>query len=171
MSVLKATVADDRGSISAVWFNQPWVAEKLQPGRHVRLRGQLRLPARHPTDPDGTAARFGDDTALGTVDDLGAEGAAARVADQVLFRGGGLIRHLTDATNRLGACPSHDSDEAVSMAPHNDGVLNPWSLCLRRWLPIVVDRRAAGGVAVDAAPAAPAARDGRGRRVRPVSGR
>jgi ATP-dependent DNA helicase RecG len=42
MSILKATVADASGTISAVWFNQPWLAEKLQPGQHVRLRGQLR---------------------------------------------------------------------------------------------------------------------------------
>ena len=42
MSVLKATVADASGAISAVWFNQPWLADRLQPGKHVRLRGQLR---------------------------------------------------------------------------------------------------------------------------------
>jgi ATP-dependent DNA helicase RecG len=41
-SVLKATVADGSGEISAVWFNQPWLADKLRPGTHVRLRGQLR---------------------------------------------------------------------------------------------------------------------------------
>jgi ATP-dependent DNA helicase RecG len=42
LTVLKATVADDSGSIPAVWFNQDWLAEKLQPGTRVRLRGQLR---------------------------------------------------------------------------------------------------------------------------------
>ena len=35
-------VADDSGAIPAVWFNQDWLAEKLQPGTRVRLRGQLR---------------------------------------------------------------------------------------------------------------------------------
>jgi ATP-dependent DNA helicase RecG len=40
-TVLVATVADAGGSISASWFNQPWLAEKLQPGTHVRLRGRL----------------------------------------------------------------------------------------------------------------------------------
>ena len=42
MTVLKATVADDSGAIPAVWFNQPWLEEKLLPGTRVRLRGALR---------------------------------------------------------------------------------------------------------------------------------
>src|SRR4029450_9290691 len=42
LTVLKATVADDSGSIPAVWFNQDWLKDKLQPGTTVRLRGQLR---------------------------------------------------------------------------------------------------------------------------------
>jgi ATP-dependent DNA helicase RecG len=42
LSVLKAVIADESGSIPAVWFNQDWLAEKLVPGTLVRLRGQLR---------------------------------------------------------------------------------------------------------------------------------
>jgi ATP-dependent DNA helicase RecG len=42
LTVLKATVADDSGSIPAVWFNQDWLKDKLVPGTRVRLRGQLR---------------------------------------------------------------------------------------------------------------------------------
>jgi ATP-dependent DNA helicase RecG len=42
LTVLKAVVADESGSIPAVWFNQDWLAEKLLPGTLVRLRGQLR---------------------------------------------------------------------------------------------------------------------------------
>ena len=42
VSVLEALVTDGSRSIKAVWFNQPWLAERLQPGTHVRLRGQLR---------------------------------------------------------------------------------------------------------------------------------
>jgi ATP-dependent DNA helicase RecG len=41
LTVLKATVADESGSIPAVWFNQDWLAEKLVPGLRVRLRGRL----------------------------------------------------------------------------------------------------------------------------------
>jgi ATP-dependent DNA helicase RecG len=40
-TVLTATVADAGGSIPATWFNQPWLADKLVPGTHVRLRGRL----------------------------------------------------------------------------------------------------------------------------------
>ncbi len=41
-SVLKATVADATGEVTAIWFNQPWLAAKLEQGTRVRLRGQLR---------------------------------------------------------------------------------------------------------------------------------
>src|SRR5206468_12987647 len=40
-TILTATIADAAGSISASWFNQPWLADKLKPGTPVRLRGRL----------------------------------------------------------------------------------------------------------------------------------
>ena len=42
LAIVQARIADDSGEITAVWFNQIWLAEKLKPGTHVRLRGQLR---------------------------------------------------------------------------------------------------------------------------------
>ena len=42
LSLVKARVRDGSGEITAVWFNQPWLAEKLQPGTQVRLRGELK---------------------------------------------------------------------------------------------------------------------------------
>jgi ATP-dependent DNA helicase RecG len=42
LTVLTAVVADESGSIPAVWFNQDWLRDKLQPGMRVRLRGQLK---------------------------------------------------------------------------------------------------------------------------------
>jgi ATP-dependent DNA helicase RecG len=42
LTLLRAVVEDDSDRVTAVWFNQPWLAEKLQPGTQVRLRGQLR---------------------------------------------------------------------------------------------------------------------------------
>ena len=41
-TIFKAVVADESGAIPAVWFNQPWLEDKLRPGTRVRLRGQLR---------------------------------------------------------------------------------------------------------------------------------
>jgi ATP-dependent DNA helicase RecG len=41
LTIVSARVADATGSISATWFNQPWLADRLQPGTHVRLRGKL----------------------------------------------------------------------------------------------------------------------------------
>ena len=40
LTILEAVVSDGTGSIKASWFNQGWLAERLQPGTHVRLRGQ-----------------------------------------------------------------------------------------------------------------------------------
>jgi len=39
LRILTAQVADASGQISATWFNQPWLQEKLVPGTRVRLRG------------------------------------------------------------------------------------------------------------------------------------
>src|SRR4029077_18669202 len=42
LAIGQAQIADESGQITAVWFNQAWLAEKLTPGTHVRLRGHLR---------------------------------------------------------------------------------------------------------------------------------
>jgi ATP-dependent DNA helicase RecG len=42
LKLVKARVADESGEITAVWFNQAWLADRLQPGMRVRLRGSLR---------------------------------------------------------------------------------------------------------------------------------
>ena len=41
MTIVSAVVADATGSLSANWFNQPWLADRLHPGVEVRLRGKL----------------------------------------------------------------------------------------------------------------------------------
>jgi ATP-dependent DNA helicase RecG len=40
LKILTARVGDGSGTISATWFNQPWLARQLQPGLRVRLRGR-----------------------------------------------------------------------------------------------------------------------------------
>ncbi len=42
LAIVQARVADESDEITAVWFNQAWLAERLQPGTRVRLRGQLK---------------------------------------------------------------------------------------------------------------------------------
>jgi len=42
LAIVQARVADESGEITAIWFNQAWLVDKLQPGTRVRLRGQLR---------------------------------------------------------------------------------------------------------------------------------
>jgi len=41
LSIVTARVGDATGTISANWFNQPWLADRLRPGTEVRLRGRL----------------------------------------------------------------------------------------------------------------------------------
>ncbi|HUQ21779.1 MAG TPA: ATP-dependent DNA helicase RecG [Gaiellaceae bacterium] len=40
LQILTAQVSDGTGQISATWFNQPWLKDKLTPGTPVRVRGQ-----------------------------------------------------------------------------------------------------------------------------------
>jgi ATP-dependent DNA helicase RecG len=42
LAIVQARVADESDEITAVWFNQVWLKDKLLPGTRVRLRGQLR---------------------------------------------------------------------------------------------------------------------------------
>src|SRR5213595_1620950 len=41
LTIVTARVRDASGAISATWFNQPWLAERLRPGTYLRLRGRL----------------------------------------------------------------------------------------------------------------------------------
>jgi RecG-like helicase len=40
LAIVTARVSDGSAATSATWFNQPWLAEQLTPGTHVRLRGR-----------------------------------------------------------------------------------------------------------------------------------
>ncbi|MBV9213291.1 MAG: ATP-dependent DNA helicase RecG [Actinobacteria bacterium] len=40
VSVVEATVTDDGGTMKAVWFNQPWVVDRLPPGTRAVLHGR-----------------------------------------------------------------------------------------------------------------------------------
>jgi ATP-dependent DNA helicase RecG len=40
LQMLTAHVTDGTATVSATWFNQPWLEQRLQPGTHVRLRGR-----------------------------------------------------------------------------------------------------------------------------------
>ena len=50
LQILTAQVSDGSGQISATWFNQPWLKDKLTPGTHVRLRGS-RTASASPSAP------------------------------------------------------------------------------------------------------------------------
>ena len=57
-TMVTARITDGTATTSAAWFNQPWLADQLKPGTHVRLRGK---PGRYGFDVKsydlGAAAR------------------------------------------------------------------------------------------------------------------
>jgi ATP-dependent DNA helicase RecG len=40
LQMLTARISDGSATVSATWFNQPWLERQLPPGTHVRLRGR-----------------------------------------------------------------------------------------------------------------------------------
>jgi ATP-dependent DNA helicase RecG len=42
VKIVEAKVADESGPITAIWFNQPWLATKLPEGTRVLLHGEVR---------------------------------------------------------------------------------------------------------------------------------
>ncbi len=41
LTIVEARVRDSGGALTAIWFNQVWLADRLKPGARVRLRGAL----------------------------------------------------------------------------------------------------------------------------------
>ena len=40
LTIVTARISDGTASVAATWFNQPWLAEQLRPGVHLRMRGK-----------------------------------------------------------------------------------------------------------------------------------
>jgi ATP-dependent DNA helicase RecG len=59
-TLVTARVSDGTAQVTASWFNQPWIADQLQPGVHVRLRGK---PGRYGFDVKSYDVGAGDATA------------------------------------------------------------------------------------------------------------
>jgi ATP-dependent DNA helicase RecG len=59
-TMVSARISDGTASISAAWFNQPWLADQLTPGTRVRLRGK---PGRYGFDVKSYDVGEGDATA------------------------------------------------------------------------------------------------------------
>jgi ATP-dependent DNA helicase RecG len=41
MKLVEAVISDGSGSLRATWFNQPWIADRLRPGRPIVLSGKV----------------------------------------------------------------------------------------------------------------------------------
>jgi ATP-dependent DNA helicase RecG len=97
-TMVTARVSDGTATISAAWFNQPWLADQLTPGTHVRLRGK---PGRYGFDVKsfdvGAAARATADFAPVYP---AAEEIAAKTVRRVV---GEALPHLVDYFDPLPA--------------------------------------------------------------------
>ncbi len=43
LSRVTGTIADSSGKLSVCWFNEPWIAKQIMPGKPVRLYGRLNI--------------------------------------------------------------------------------------------------------------------------------
>ena len=43
LSRVTGTISDESGKLSVCWFNEPWIAKQIQPGKKVRLYGRLNI--------------------------------------------------------------------------------------------------------------------------------
>jgi ATP-dependent DNA helicase RecG len=59
-TLVTARISDGTATVTAGWFNQPWVADQLKPGVHVRLRGK---PGRYGFDVKSYDVGEGEATA------------------------------------------------------------------------------------------------------------
>ena len=60
LTIVTARISDGTAAIGATWFNQPWLADQLKPGVHVRLRGR---PGRYGFDVRSSDIGDGEATA------------------------------------------------------------------------------------------------------------
>jgi ATP-dependent DNA helicase RecG len=70
LTLVEATVFDASGPMKALWWNQPWVADRLAPGTRVILHGRCRRRQEfHVADyePAGGASAVGDHQSTGLV--------------------------------------------------------------------------------------------------------
>ena len=97
LQLVKARVADETGEITAVWFNQAWLKDRLRPGTQVRLRGSLKgseFTVRS-YDVNGTAA---------TADFAPVYPASEEITVKKLREVvGGALEHATDVVDPLPA--------------------------------------------------------------------
>jgi ATP-dependent DNA helicase RecG len=113
-SIVTARIADATGPISANWFNQPWLADRLKPGTTVRLRGRLSKHGFEVKTYDLGEARATADHA--PVYRASEQVPAARLRELVR---GALDEHAHGSGSRSTSC-SHSSSQCcahVSRAP------------------------------------------------------
>ncbi|HUP66358.1 MAG TPA: ATP-dependent DNA helicase RecG [Thermoanaerobaculia bacterium] len=65
MSIFETILDDSTGTVMLVWFNQPWLAEKIMKGDRLAIYGQPRFSQRNRLQIDSPAWEKIDDTGVG----------------------------------------------------------------------------------------------------------
>jgi ATP-dependent DNA helicase RecG len=66
LTITSVKVGDDSGTVKAVWFNQPWVAEKLTQGSRLLLTGSLGKGTFRVAEYEPIAGEEGEEGGVGT---------------------------------------------------------------------------------------------------------
>ena len=102
-TIVTAQIKDASGSIGASWFNQPWLADKLTPGTHLRLRGKL---GRHGFDVKSFDVKSFEESALRATADFAPVYPASEQVPSTKLREllrGALAEHARDFPDPLPA--------------------------------------------------------------------
>ena len=117
-TIVTARVRDDSGTIGASWFNQPWLAEKLTPGTHVRLRGKLGRYGFDVKSYDvGEARATADFAPVYPAERAGAVDAAARARPRGARRARGVPARPAAGRARPAAPPRRARGASTSRRP------------------------------------------------------
>ena len=123
MKLVEATVFDESGRPEAVWFNQPWLVDKLPAGTRVLLHGRYddrNQPARDRVRGGGAEPGVADLHATGTVPVYPASEGIAAVKVRELAQGGASTdRHaLEPLPGRMRALQRMPDRAAALAAVH-----------------------------------------------------
>jgi ATP-dependent DNA helicase RecG len=117
LTIVEALVRDGSGSLQAIWFNQAWLADRLQAGTRARLRGSIEKGAFVVRDYD-----LEDDDALSRIAPIypASEAISSKRLRDLILRTLPLVFHIPDPMpaelrQRLALPLKRDAIEALHL--------------------------------------------------------
>lgn len=161
MTLIRARISDESGSIDALWFNQPYLRQVLKPGTTLRLHGPaafdaqsgtvLRSPTILPRDDDTIVSVYSERTGL-------ASGRFSQIVARTLHFASDVLDPLPDSVRKTHQLVPINQALSLAHRPQNlDDVHRGLDrLALDElWSVMVVMRRAKQRSATHKAPSIP----------------